>query len=143
MNELKVEGVRGVLRSRTFGLILVWILFICAGVGTYVLSKHIETKGNNAASVFTASGTIHEVSLYENKIEPNDMTIKQGDEVVFLTKDTSRHNLAEDRTRRNDARLESGEFGAEESYSLVFKTKGTISFYDRMNQDIRITIQIK
>jgi plastocyanin len=60
-----------------------------------------------------------------------------------MVKDKSRHNIAEQRQERRDARLESGEIGKDESYSLVFQTTGTYYFYDRMNQDIQATIVIK
>ncbi len=131
------------IHSRTVGIWLVWILFILAIVGTYVLSKNIEMTGGNSASVFMITGRVHEVSLYKERVEPTEVRVRTGDEILFLIKDESRHNIAEDRSRRNDARLESGEFSGAESYSLIFQTKGSMSFYDRMNQDIRITVVVE
>ncbi|MEN9622184.1 MAG: hypothetical protein RLZZ67_618 [Candidatus Parcubacteria bacterium] len=131
------------VRSRKVGLALLWILFICAGVGTYKLSRTIELNGNSTASVFMSNGTQHEIALYSDKVVPTEVRVRVGEEVVFVTKDSSRHNIAEERTRKTDARLESGEFGERESYSLVFQNKGTMSFYDRLNQDLRITVVIE
>jgi plastocyanin len=137
------EKLPAKVRSRKVGLVLLWILFICAGAGTYKLSRTIELNANNSASVFMSNGTTHEISLYVDKVQPAEVRVHVGEEVVFVTKDTSRHNIAEERTRKTDARLESGEFGGEESYSLVFQNKGSMSFYDRLNQDLRITVVIE
>lgn len=122
---------------------LFWIVFIIIMFMTWYFSKSIEMRGNNSASVFTASGIVHEISLYKDKVEPTTLNVRVGEEVLFVVKDSSKHNIAEERKRKTDARLESGEFSGEESYSLVFQNKGTMSFYDRMNQDIRVTIVIE
>ena len=143
VTEPYIKRVLHRMRSRGFGLALVWILFVLAGYGTFILSKNLETKGNNSASIFMAKGKIHEIGLYDSHAEPAELTVKQGDEVVFKIKDNSHHNIAESRARKIDARIESGELSQDESYSLVFNTKGEMSFYDRMNQDIQIRIFIK
>jgi hypothetical protein len=136
------ERLSHIIHSRSFGLTLVWILFILALYGTYMLSKNIERGGNNGASLFMATGKTHEVSVYKDRAESTLLHMSVGDEVLFIVKDQSHHNIAEERSNKNDARLESGEIGEGESYSLIFKSKGVFSFYDRMNQDIHITLVI-
>jgi plastocyanin len=120
-----------------------WIVFIIIMFVTWYFSKSIEMRGNNSASVFTSSGVVHEISLYKDRAETTMLNIRVGEEVLFVVKDASNHNIAEERKRKTDARLESGEFSEGESYSLVFQNKGSMSFYDRLNQDIRVTVVIE
>ena len=117
-------------------------MFALASVGTYMLSHKIELRGN-AAAAFLSSGQNKEIALYEDRAEPASVTLNQGDEIAFVVKDQSFHDMAEERTERHDARLESGQIGKDESYSLVFNKAGSYSFYDRMHQDIRVDITIR
>ena len=123
-------------------MLLVWILIGLAALGAFLLSRNIESKANLAA-VFMGASPLHEVYLYGNKAVPASIEVRPGEEVVFVVMDESRHNMAEERKKKSDARLESGEFGTGESYSLSFQGKGTFSFYDRLNQDIRVDIVIR
>jgi plastocyanin len=129
--------------SRKFAVALVWLLLVSAIGGTYLLSRDLEERAGNAAAVYLGTGRIHEINLYHDRAEPVSISIRAGDELLFVARDDARHNIAEERSRRNDARLESGEFGPGESYSLVFQTKGTMDFYDRQNQDIHVTVVIE
>ncbi len=129
-------------RSRNFNLALLWVLFIAASAGTFILSRNLESGRGNQASAFFGNTRTHEVSLYQGRVEPTELSVRVGDEVLFIVKDDSLHNMVEERTRRGDARLQSGEFGRGESYSLIFQTKSEITFYDRLDSDIRIDITI-
>jgi len=135
------------MESSTIKVLSLWMLLIAACVGTYFLSNKIELGANaaaNAAAAFlSGGGARHELVLSSGKIEPASVTARAGDEIVFTIKDGSRHNIAEERNQRREARLESGEIGKGESYSLVFQTAGTFYFYDRLNQDIRATIVVR
>lgn len=142
MNEAVVKQIP-FYRSRALNLGLLWVLFIAAGLGTYFLSRNLEGGAHNAASVFLGNGKVFEISLYADRAEPTSVVVRIGDEVIFNVRDDSRHHMAEERTRRDAPRLESGEFGAKESYSLVFQTKGEMSFYDRQNPDIHVSVVIK
>jgi plastocyanin len=113
---------------------------------TWYFSRSLETRGTDSASVFLSGSSVVEiVGLYAGKADPTTVSIKAGDSVEFLVKDDSRHYIAERRSesRRGDARISSGEFGPGESYSIQFNTPGSFSFYDRMNQDISIDIEVR
>jgi hypothetical protein len=129
--------------SRAFKLTLSWTLFGCAILGTALLSRSINLRSLNMASVGLISGRVHEVWLYSDRAEPQSIGAWVGDQIDFIVKDKSTHNMAEERSRKSDARLESGEFRQGESYSLIFSTPGEFSLYDRMNQDIHVSIMIK
>lgn len=136
-----LESPAGHFRSRAVGLFLVWTLLATAGFGTYLLSRTLRSE--NAAGAYLAASSRHEISLYADRAEPASLEARAGEEVVFVVRDKSRHNIAEERTKKTDARLESSEFGEGESYSLVFQGKGVFSFYDRLNQDIRVDVSIR
>ncbi len=150
------------MRSRSAKIILLWSLFILASAGTYILSNRIESGATRAAaaldsqsqtaSAFSAGDTLadglgrgasYEVDLSTGKADPSTVDARPGDEVLFIVKDDSRHDIAEERSQRKEARLESGEIGKDESYSLVFRTPGRFSFYDRLNQSITVTVTIR
>lgn len=130
------------VKSRVLKISSLWVLFALSLAGTYALSHKIEL-GSMSAAVFLSPGASHEIFLYSERAEPTSLSVRAGEEVVFVVKDDSRHNIAEDRTERRDARLESGEIGRDESYSLVFHGSGDFSFYDRLHQDIRVTVTIR
>ncbi len=124
-------------------MVLIWFFLLLALAGTFALTKRLGREGDNTASVFFGGGTIHKILLFEDRAEPISVTARPGDEIVFMVLDESRHTIAEERSSKRDARLESGEFGTGESYTLSFFGPGTYSFYDRMNLDIRVMITIK
>lgn len=126
--------------------IVFWTLIICLMAVTWYFSRSLETRGMNTASVFLSdSEASHTISLDSKKVEPVSISIRAGDSVEFVVHDESLHFIAERKTvsRRGDARISSGEFGPGESYSIQFNTPGSFSFYDRMNQDISIDIEVR
>lgn len=123
-------------------VLILWLLIIAASVGTYALSHKLEL-GANAAAVFFATGERHELALYADRVEPSQILVRKGEEVVFVVKGDRAHDISEERSQRREARLDSGEIGKGESYSLIFAGAGTFYFYDRMNQDIRATITVR
>jgi len=127
-------------KSRRFGAIILWILIVISAVGAFFITRNLNSENNFAAAGANVS---HEVYLYKDRAEPASVTIDRGDEIVFIVKDESRHNMAEERSKKTDARLESGEFGEGETYSLVFESAGTFSLYDRQNGEIHVTIEIR
>lgn len=131
------------LRSRRLHLAILWSLFAAASVGTYLLASNLENGPSGQASAFFGNSRTHEIGLYSGKAVPAKITAEIGDEIIFIVKDESYHNMAEERTRRGDARLESGELREGESYSLVFQKKSSITFYDRLDADIRVDIEIR
>jgi plastocyanin len=122
---------------------LIWSAFALSVVGTFLLSQNIEIRGMNYAAVFLSGSSSQEISLYANKVEPATIEAFPGEEVVFVVKDDSKHDMAEERNRRKEARLESGELGQGDKYSLVFEGAGSFSFYDRLNQDIHVTVTVR
>ncbi|HVU06857.1 MAG TPA: hypothetical protein VHE10_03680 [Candidatus Paceibacterota bacterium] len=129
--------------SRGFKLALLWILFALVSLATYALSHRIGSDALNAAAAFLAGGHNAEIALYADRAEPSSIEVRQGEQVVFVVKDDSRHDMAEDRSQRREARLASGEIRKGESYALVFRQSGSLSFYDRLNQDIRVTVTVR
>ena len=123
-----------------------WAILIALMFATWYLSRSIEARRTDSASVFfSGSSVVDIVELYSSKAVPTSVSVRTGDSVEFVVKDDSRHYLAERRSvsRRGDARISSGEFGPGESYSIQFNTPGSFSFYDRMNQDISIEVEVR
>ncbi|MDE1875164.1 MAG: hypothetical protein KGI79_02430 [Patescibacteria group bacterium] len=137
-----MENPQGNARSRRTKVALLWILFVLAVAGTYLLSKKVEGI-DGSASAYLSTGRSTEIDLYEGKASPTSVSVSPGDEIVFFVKDDSHHDIAEERTDPRQVRLESGEIGKDESYSLVFEKSGSHSFYDRMNQDIQVQVTIR
>ncbi len=132
------------MESRTLKVASLWALLACAGIGTYYLSNRIESRAElGTAGAFLAGAKSSVVYLTADKAEPDAVEVGVGDEVLFKVKDRSLHDIAEDRSSHRDARLESGEIGKDESYSLVFGVPGSYSFYDRMHQDIRVSVTVR
>jgi hypothetical protein len=126
--------------------VLFWILLIVLMFVTWYFSQSIETRGTDSASIFlSGSSRLEIVELYVEHAVPATVSVRAGDSVEFVVKDGGRHYISERRssTRHGDARISSGEFGPGESYSIQFNTVGTFSFYDRMNQDISIDIEVR
>lgn len=130
-------------KSRNFNLGLLWFLFAAATLGTYLLSKNLGDGSRNQAAAFFGNSSTVEISLFSDRAEPSSVIVGVGDEVLFLVKDESFHNMVEERTKRGDARLESGEIRSGESYSLIFQEKTSISFYDRLNPDIKVSVKVE
>lgn len=123
-----------------------WTLLVILMLVTWYFSQSLETRGTGTASVFlSGSSTTDTVELYAGQAIPTTISVKLGDSVEFVVRDESRHYIAERRSssRHGDARISSGEFGPGESYSVQFNTPGSFSFYDRMNQDISIDIEVR
>ena len=126
--------------------IIFWVfLIILVGV-TWYFSQSIETRSTNTASIFlSGSQKTDIVYLYKDRVEPMSLSVRIGGTVEFVVRDENIHYISERKTvsRRGDARISSGEFGPGESYSVQFNTPGSFSFYDRMNQDISIDIEVR
>jgi plastocyanin len=90
-----------------------------------------------------SSGTEYKVNLFRDRAEPSELSVRRGETVTFYSADDTRHDLAEERSNRKDARLVSGEFGSDESYSVTFHDQGSFSFYDRLNPDTNISVTIR
>ena len=123
-----------------------WFMLIALVGLTAYFSRSLESRsGNNGASVFFSGQKTEIVGLYSNKSDVGTVSISIGDSVEFVVRDDSRHYISERRSvsNRGDARIASGEFGPGESYSIQFNSSGDFSFYDRMNQDISIDIEVR
>lgn len=129
--------------KKNLQMISVWVFLLLAVAGTFMLTKKLGESGENAASVFFGGASMRKIYLYQERAEPTSITAETGDEIVFMVLDESKHNIAQERSSKRGVRLESGEFGAGESYSLSFAEPGLYSFYDRMNLDIRISITVR
>ncbi len=121
---------------------LTWALLGVALVGTYVLSHRLESGSGNAAAVYLSTGSTREITLFTDRVEPRALSARVGDEIVFSIGDQSIHNIAEERQSRSAPRLESGEIGPGDSYVVSFSVPGVVSFYDRMNLDLRVTVTV-
>lgn len=134
---------RPFFRTRAFGIFSVWTLVVLASMGTFVLTRDIEDRADGLAAVYLGMRGFHEISLYQSGADPVSVTVRKGDEVVFVVRDQSYHNIAHERRERGDARIESGELQEGDSYSIAFPASGEYSFYDRLNLDTRITVYVK
>lgn len=130
-------------RSHKIKLATLWTLFALASLGTYVLAHNIESQSWDAAAVFLSGAASHEIGLSAEGADPTSIIARKGDEIAFVVRDASTHDIAEERSQRKEARLDSGEIGKGDSYSLVFKNSGVFYFYDRLHQDLHITITVK
>ncbi len=139
---MEQEKSTGYQKSR-IGRLGTWVLLGLALVGTYTLSHELEDSYGNSAAVFFGMGSAHEIALYEDRIEPNVIDARIGDEINFVIRDQSIHNIAEERQGRGSPRLQSGEIGPGDTYSISFAKEGTVYFYDRMNLDLRVTINVR
>jgi hypothetical protein len=123
-----------------------WVMLaMLVGVTGY-FSRSLEMRGtDSSASVFFSGQKTEIIELYADRALPIIVAIRRGDSVEFVVRDESRHHIAERRSESNrgDARIASGEFGPSESYSIQFNSSGMFSFYDRMNQDISIDIEVR
>ncbi len=131
-------------KRRKIGVTLVWFLLISASYGTYILSSNIKNGVDSTASIFMGLGTkVHEVNLTGETATPNTLTITVGDSIRFVNSDETAHNIALRSSRRNDARVESGEFSGEDTYELQFHEAGQFELYDRLNLDITLSVVVK
>ena len=131
-------------KRRKIGVTLVWFLLICASYGTYILSSNIKAGANDTASVFFGlNAKTYEVNLSKDSVSPTMLTIKVGDSLQFISVDKSAHNIALRSSRRGDPRVESGEFGGEDTYELQFHEAGQFELYDRLNLDNTITVVVE
>jgi len=122
---------------------LVWIFLLLATTGTFVLTKQLGREWGDTASVFLSGGKTHEIQIYSDRAVPVSITANPGDEIIFKIMDNGFHNIAEERSPKRGVRLESGELSEGDSYILSFSKSGMYSFYDRMNVDINLIINIK
>ena len=100
-----------------------------------------------ANTVYPAPSAIHEISLLNNRAEPNELIIHLNDRVQFNSKDNKKHDIA--LGKGNDYGMkhehiggDSGNFGPGEGYLVTFKKVGTYYFHDDFNPNIFITILV-
>lgn len=123
-----------------------WGFLIILMMATWYFSRMLETRSSSTASVFLSGpSSLEIVELYAGQVIPTMVSVKVGDSIEFVVKDDNVHYIAERKTvsRRGDARISSGEFGPGESYSIQFNTPGFFSFYDRMNPDVSIDVEVR
>lgn len=130
------------MKKEDLRLVVALALLLAAGAATLFFSNWIESGRGSAAAAFLSDSVTHQVTLYADRAVPSELHVEVGDEVLFVVAE-GYHNMAEERTDRRDARLQSGELDPSTSYSLVFNAPGEISLYDRLNLDIRVTIRVQ
>ncbi|HVT74963.1 MAG TPA: hypothetical protein VHD69_00905 [Candidatus Paceibacterota bacterium] len=110
---------------------------------TYAVSQSMGSGTFDAAAAFLSGEHDIDVVLYADRAEPASVEVETGQRVVFIVGDDSRHDMAEERTQRREARLASGEIEKGDSFSVAFRESGSLSFYDRMNQDIHVSVTVR
>ncbi len=84
-----------------------------------------EKKEDETVAEEPAEAEMREVELYQYRFNPNQLTISQGTEVVFVNKDPDRHNV-------NIPALNIDEnLPAGESFSHTFETTGEFAVSNR------------
>lgn len=129
--------------SRGLRIALLWILFSLISLVTYAVSQSMGSGTFDAAAAFLSGEHDIDVVLYADRAEPASVEVETGQRVVFIVGDDSRHDMAEERTQRREARLASGEIEKGDSFSVAFRESGSLSFYDRMNQDIHVSVTVR
>lgn len=125
-----------------FTLPLIFLVFL-AGCGGYRLTTAPPTEGQENIVEITAAG-----------FSPNTLTIKQGDKVTFVNRDTAKHWPASDIHPTHTLYPETGgcigsKFDAckglaqGESYSFVFNIKGNWGYHDHLNPGLKGTIVVQ
>ncbi len=136
------HGVSWLFRYRK---VLFWLFLACLMAVTWYFSRTIETRtSDSAASFFSGVARVITVELSQTGAVPAHVTLPVGGSIEFVVVGEGKHNLAEQRSssRRGDARISSGEFGAGESFLLQFNTPGEFYLYDRLNEAVSIDIQV-
>lgn len=125
--------------------ILVAIVIVGGALYYYDTPPTFQTSITNAV-------TVHQISLYEDRADPNELIIKLGDKVQFNSTDGQNHNIS--RGKGNDyghvhehapgasSTTESGSFGVGEGYLVSFTQIGTYYFHDHFDPDAFITILV-
>ncbi len=88
-----------------------------------------------------AAPTAKTVSLFiENgKFNPENLVVNKGDTVVWLNKDESKHMIVSS----DLAGLTSPELTNNQTYSFKFETVGIYEYHDRLNPEIKGTVEVK
>ncbi len=114
-------------------------------ISVYFSHKHskIALKEEETPMV----GVVHEVSLYDNRAEPNELVVKLIDKVQFNSKNNKMHDVALGKgndygMHHEHAGGDSGIFGAGEGYIVSFKKVGTYYFHDDLNPNIFVTVLV-
>ena len=126
---------------------LILMVFV-AGCTSYE-PKNIATNATTATQPSIATGAEHTVEITSAGFNPNTLTVKLGDKVTFVNKDTAPHWPASAVHPTHCEYKGCGVFDAKkglgpgEIYPIVFDLAGTWKYHDHLNPVLtgRILVQ--
>lgn len=127
------------------------IIFFIVGILTAALASAVFYRSGMLDSVQKSpQSNTHQVSLLENKAEPDIVLVKKGEYVQFNARDGKEHNLAQGSGNATDnshnhkaAGVGSGVFKKDEAYKVQFNKVGIYAFHDHYNPDTYIRVIVK
>ena len=85
-----------------------------------------------------AAPTTHTVVIAAMKFEPESLTVKRGDTILWINKDFFPHSAtAQDRS------FDSGDIGTNQSWKYVAKKDGTLPYICTLHPTMKGTLTIK
>jgi plastocyanin len=98
---------------------------------------------------------VHEVALADGQATPSVIIIKVGESVQFNAKDDRQHDIGQGRgndeahrdlglqAHEHEKGIQSGPFGPDEGYRVLFSEAGIFDFHDHLNPTISITVIVQ
>ena len=126
-------------RKYTF-YVLIGFAVVVGVVGAYEARVHFKVPVKDTR-------IIHYVALSASGADPANLLIKTGEYVEFDSKDGKTHDIASgigngdgEKHDHQQGEVESGDFGPDEGYLVLFKTVGTFYFHDHLYPNINESI---
>jgi len=102
-------------------LIIALPLAGCAGTGKTVSTTGAETTA--AATTSGGAGAKNEISIEGNSFKPDSLTIKVGDTVTWINKDSYNHTV-----KAKNGEFDSGNMANGAKFSFTFDKEGTYDY---------------
>ena len=83
-------------------------------------------------------GEVHEISIYKNLISDPELTINQGDVVIWINDNLAPHTITADNNEFSSEKLMQGDL-----FDHRFMNKGTYTYYSKFNSNIKGTITVE
>ena len=84
-------------------------------------------------------GNIYNVEISNFAFLPDTLTINQGDTVIWINSDSAAHTETSD----SGSELDSAEIAQDQTYSHVFNSPGTYSYYCTLHPRMKASIRVQ